>query len=180
MTRGTMEMRFSAGVTPAGNGLTLRGLAVPYDKPAQIGNFSERFTAHALRSACDGQDILALQDHDAAKLLGRTRSGTLQLEDRADGLHFTLDLPDTERGRDVHAMAKRGDLGGVSIGFSDAVDEWHGRETRIIHGARLHEISIISSHPAYAETFVEPRSCPLGEIYQVERYRDRVLTMLRL
>lgn len=101
MTRGTLEKRFSVGVMPAGNGLMLKGLAVPYGKPAQIGSFSERFASHALRSACQGQDVLALQDHDMSKLLGRTRSGTLVLHDQDDGLHFELKLPDTERGRDV-------------------------------------------------------------------------------
>lgn len=180
MTRGRLETRFSAGVMPAGNGLTLKGLAVPYEKPAQIGSFSERFAPHALRSACQGQDILALQDHDMSKLLGRTRSGTLTLHDQADGLHFTLTLPDTERGRDVYALAQRGDLGGVSIGFSDAVDEWQGREIRTIHSARLHEVSIISGHPAYGETYVEPRSRPQEGVADIQTQRARELEILRL
>lgn len=180
MQRGILETRFSAGIAPAGTGLTLKGLAVPYDKPAQIGSFEERFSPHALQSACQGQDILALQDHDMSKVLGRTRSGTLALHDQPDGLHFTLALPDTERGRDVYALAQRGDLGGVSIGFSDPVDEWNGRERRVIHSARLHEISIISGHPAYGETFVEPRSRPGENEADLQTQRARKIEIMRL
>lgn len=180
LARGILETRFSAGVMPAGDGLILKGLAVPYGKPAQLPGFSEQFAPHSLRAACEGQDILALQDHDMGKLLGRTRSGTLALHDQPDGLHFTLSLPDTERGREVYALAKRGDLGGVSVGFSDPADEWQGRETRIIHSARLHEISIISGHPAYGETFVEPRSRPVVDSADLVTVRAREIEILRL
>ena len=62
-------------------------------------------------------DVLALMDHDTAKVLARTRSKTLRLAEDTRGLAFDLDVPGTSVGNDVLALAERGDLGGMSFGF---------------------------------------------------------------
>ncbi|EIQ76315.1 prohead protease, partial [Shigella flexneri 1235-66] len=50
-------------------------------------------------------------------LLGRTRSGTLKLEEDETGLRFELTPPDPSTGRDVIELVKRGDISGMSFGF---------------------------------------------------------------
>ena len=106
-----------------------------------------------------GREILALVDHDSGKVLGRTRSGTLRLAEDERGVSFEIDLPETTAARDVLALVERGDAGGMSFGFTTPKgrDEWHGthRTIRTIH---LHEISVITSHPAYQATTVEARA----------------------
>ena len=141
-------------------GRTLSGIAAPFDSLASIGTFSERIAKGAFAASLkSGDDIMCLADHDLTRLVGRTRSGTLSLEERSDGLHFSVAVPDTQLGRDLLELAKRGDLGGVSIGFTcpPGGDEWRGDE-RTLRNINLHEISIIAAVPAYAATTVSARA----------------------
>jgi HK97 family phage prohead protease len=137
-------------------GRRLSGYAATYGVPAKIGTFTEIIKAGAFRNSLSG-DVLALQDHDPSKVLGRTRSGTLRLSEDKRGLHFDLDLPDTSHGRDVLALAERGDIGGMSFGF-EALDEKWTNDMRELRAVRLHEISVVSSWPAYEGTIVSIRA----------------------
>lgn len=159
-----LETRFAAEVraeTRAG-ARRLVGYAARYGAVADIGSFRERIAPAAFsESVGKGEDILALLDHDPARVLGRTRSKTLLLSDADDGLYFEIAVPDTTAGRDALALAERGDLGGASIGFvvdeeERAHDEKWG-DVRVVKRARLFEISVVSAWPAYAETSVEAR-----------------------
>ena len=149
-----IERRYATATV---QGRKLTGLAAPYGIETRINDFREVIRPGAFRaSLASGRDILCLRDHDAGVLLGRTKTGTLQLEERDDGLHFTLQVPDTQAGRDVLALAERGDLGGVSIGFRAVEDDWQG-DLRELRSVELHEVSIVQSHAAYP-TSVEARS----------------------
>ena len=88
----------------------------------------------------------------------RTRSGTLRLAEDTRGLAFDLDVPDTTTGRDILALAERGDLGGMSFGFSTGKggDAWQG-DKRELRAVTLHEISVVQAHPAYSGTIVQAR-----------------------
>ena len=142
-------------------GRQLIGLAAPYDSETRIGDFRERIAKGAFtRTLSESRDILALSDHDPAKVLGRTKSGTLELAETAEGLQFRLQLPDTTIGRDLQTLAQRGDLGGVSFGFRAVRDSWEG-DLRTLHEVELHEVSIVQSWPAYPDTTVALRSRPL-------------------
>lgn len=153
-----MERRASTEIRAAGR--RLEGYAAVFGVEARIGSFSEIIRPGAFaKSVGAAADILALVDHDAAKVLGRTRSGTLKLSEDARGLGFTLELPDTQPARDVLALAERGDLGGMSFGFTvpDGGERWEGtkRELRTVN---LVEISVVSAWPAYEGTSVVARS----------------------
>ena len=73
------------------------------------------------------------------------------------GLRFRLQLPDTSVGRDLRALAARGDLGGMSFGFRAIRDSWDG-DLRTLHEVELHEISVVQAFPAYTDTNVALRS----------------------
>lgn len=144
-----LERRFAPATL---GGRQLVGLVAPYGVEARIGGFSETIAAGAFtRTLGEGRDVLALADHDTAKVLGRTKSGTLQLREERDGLHFALTLPDTTTGRDLRTLAERGDLGGVSFGFHAVKDSWDG-ERRTLEDVDLIEVSIVSAFPAYGDT----------------------------
>jgi HK97 family phage prohead protease len=145
----------------AARGRRLAGYAAVWDAPAQIGSFVEVIKAGAMRaSLVAGADILALVDHDPCRLLGRTRSGTLWLDEDAKGLAFEIDLPDTQLGRDVHALASRGDVGGMSFAMRVTDEAWPARDRREVRSVDLVEISVVQAHPAYAQTTVEARARP--------------------
>ncbi len=155
---GNMERRRAVAASAA-PGLKLAGYAALFDREARIGDFSEVIRRGAFSASLAKNDILCLVDHDPARLLGRTSSGTLRLTEDEFGLHYELDLPDTQEGRDLYTLAQRGDLGGMSFGFlvRDGGDRWTG-DRRELLAVDLMEISVVHSWPAYEGTTVEPRS----------------------
>jgi HK97 family phage prohead protease len=140
-------------------GRKLEGYAATFGAEARIGSFVETIASGAFAaSLADGGDKLALVDHDPARVLARTRSGTLRLAEDSRGLSFSLDVPDTQAGRDVLALAERGDLGGMSFAFKVRPDgeRWAGNR-RELRSVDLAEISIVQAWPAYAGTTITAR-----------------------
>lgn len=153
------------------SGRKLEGYAAVFGSEARIGSILERIEPGAFRASLGG-DILALMDHDPARVLGRTRSGTLRLSEDSRGLAFSLDLPDTQPGRDVLELAQRNDLGGMSFGFvvPKGGDHWQG-ERRTLRTVNLQEISVVSSFPAYPDTSLALRSRPFPSELEARRRR---------
>ncbi|MGA0587264.1 HK97 family phage prohead protease [Dyella sp. KRB-257] len=153
-----VERRAAAELRASGRRLV--GYVARYGVEARIGTFVETIAPGAFtRALASGADILALADHDPKAVLGRTKSGTLTLREDAEGLAFELALPETQAGRDLLALAERGDLGGMSFGFvvPEGGDHWSGN-TRELRSVDLHEVSVVQSWPAYEQTSVAVRS----------------------
>lgn len=141
----------------------LVGHAAVFGQYAELPGHLE--TVH--RSAFDAiradasTDVVALYEHDPAKLLGRQSSGTLRWSVDSEGLPFELDIPDTSHGRDVRELALRGDLKACSFGFVPGRDEWsqiEGRQLRTHTSvSRLRDLSVVC-FPAYTGTSVMLRS----------------------
>lgn len=168
----TLERRTFAELRAKGR--RLEGYAATFATEADLGTFRERIEPGAFRTALSG-DVLALLDHDTGKVLGRTRTGTLTLREDGKGLAFALDLPDTQAGRDVTELAERGDLGGMSFGFTvpEGGESWYGK-TRTLRSIGLREISVVSAWPAYEGTEIALRAFMAGADAQRRR---RVLIM---
>lgn len=157
-------------------GRRLEGYAATFGPAADLGGIRETIRPGAFaRSLASGADILALADHDPARVLARTRSGTLRLAEDSKGLSFALDVPDTQAGRDVLALAERGDLGGMSFGFTvpKGGDAWSG-ENRELVNVNLMEISVVSAWPAYPETAVAARARSIGRLVTPAEARFRL------
>ena len=152
----TLERRFATELAQSGR--RLEGYAATFASTADLGAFRERIAPGAFRDALAG-DILALLDHDPGKVLGRTRTGTLELREDDKGLAFALDVPDTAAGRDVLALAARGDLGGMSFGFLCRMAARHGTATRAPFArSTFAKSSVVSAWPAYEGTEIALRS----------------------
>ncbi|MEQ1976813.1 HK97 family phage prohead protease [Xenorhabdus sp. SGI240] len=138
----------------------LTGYVVKWSSRSHLlwDEFVEQFAPNAFStSLAMNADIRALYEHDHMNLLGRTTSGTLQLNEDATGLRFELTPPDTQLGRDVLTLVERGDISGMSFGFRALKDLWDvGQEPyiRTVLEAELREITI-TSMPAYPESGVE-------------------------
>ena len=170
----TLERRAFAELRASGR--KLEGYAATFGSEADLGTFRETIAPGAFRAAL-AADILALLDHDAGKVLGRSRSGSLRLSEDSRGLAFSLDLPDTSAGRDVLALAERGDLGGMSFGFKvpEGGEEWQGR-TRTLRSIDLKEISVVSAWPAYPDTKLALRALTVRR--QIVRHRRLIMAEL--
>ena len=141
-------------IREAGGGWELRGVAIRYDTPSPAGklDFTESFRPGAFTNL-DDPDIFLCAHHRPDKLLGRVGSGTLSLEDSPRELRYRCQVPDTGDGRDVVALARRGDLPGASISFIADVrgQEWSGtpqNRRRVISRARLLHLSPVAA-PAH-------------------------------
>jgi len=146
---------FVGGATVDGN--TISGIAVPYgsssvllrDRPRP---YRERFAAGAFPQIDEGVALYVGHDHRSLPL-GRVGAGTLSFEESPEGLRFKATLPESRS--DVLEAVKRGDLGGVSIGFSPVEDDWTHRSgklpsDRLVTKATLYELSLVSAG-AYPE-----------------------------
>lgn len=169
--------RRSASVEVRTRGRRLEGYAALFDVRATVGGQAEEIRQGAFTGAlASGLDVLALVDHDPSRLLARTRSRTLRLSQDSTGLAFDLDIPDTSEGRDVLALAERGDLGGMSFGFTVAPGgETRSGGVRSLEALRLHEISVVKAFPAYDGTSVNARSldaCRALRLAHARRYLE--------
>jgi HK97 family phage prohead protease len=130
------------------------GVAVVYGTPSlDRGGYRDVFARGSLRI---GPDVTALLSHDASVVLGRTTAGTLQLSDQPDGVHFGLDLPDTQAGRDLLTSLKRGDVSQCSFSALVLEEDWDydrmlRTPVRTVLAAELLEVSIVPL-PAFPST----------------------------
>ena len=156
---GSVEYRASETGGPG----RLAGYALKYDKLSRdLGGFVERVAAGAVdKSLADGLDVMARYNHDDDKLLGRTSSGTLTLRSDDTGLWYEAELPDTQWGRDVAALAARGDVSQSSFAFYTIDDDWSETEAgyplRTLNKVRLVDVAPVNT-PAYPDTSVAMRS----------------------
>src|SRR5689334_14048664 len=81
------------------NGRKIRGYAIVFNSLSQdLGGFREIVAPEAVdRTLNEGLDVRALVDHDSGKVIGRTRSGTLNLRKDSRGLKIEIE-PDTDIG----------------------------------------------------------------------------------
>jgi HK97 family phage prohead protease len=171
-----LERRAAVELRADTAGRKLTGYAALFGAPTSIGTFSESIRQGAFTATlASGADILALVDHDPSRLLARRASGTLRLTEDALGLHFEIDAPDTQLGRDMVALAERRDLGGASFGFRVKEDHWPRANVRELRAVELVEISLVQSFPAYSQTSVQARSRYIGP---AARMRQRYLETL--
>ena len=155
---GVIERRRAAALAVA-PGRKLTGYAAVFGQESRIAGFTEVIRPGAFTGALSGRDVLCLIDPDPVRLLARTKSGTLRLEEDSKGLRFELEVPDTQEGRDILTLAERGDLGGMSFGFTvpKGGEQWQGQR-RELRSVTLYEIAGVHAWPAYEGTSVEPRA----------------------
>lgn len=108
-----------------GGKLVLSGTAIRYGaRSRDFAGFRERIMPGAATEAISKGDVRALEEHRMDRYLGRTGNNTLRLIDGKDALRYEVDLPDTAAGREVAALAERGDYKGSSFGFRPAAAKW--------------------------------------------------------
>lgn len=109
-------------------------------------------------------NVIANIDHDMSRMLGRTASGTLELNVDNNGLRYNIEVPETQLGNDVYEQVKRGDYyeSSFSFGTRDTDVEWgndrsDGMLLRFVNNVSLlRDISIVRNG-AYAKTDISAR-----------------------
>lgn len=101
----------------------------------------------------DKSNVFANYSHDQSKILGSTKSNTLELEDKEDGLYIRCKVPNTSWGNDTWEVISRGDVTTMSFEFIpyDWVDD-KIEDTVILRSAKLEAVAFCVAEPAYLET----------------------------
>jgi HK97 family phage prohead protease len=121
----------------------IRGV-IPYNVESRdLGGFREVISPGALRST-RLDDLVLTVDHAGVPLA--RHPGTLALEDRDDGLHWSAEPP-TSRADVVEAI-ERGDLNGGSWRMRVGRDEWRGNVRHVHEISELADVSVVT-RPSY-------------------------------
>jgi HK97 family phage prohead protease len=123
------------------------------------GEFREKIAPGAFSKSIAG-DVRSYFNHNSALILGRTKSGTLRLKEDERGLHYEVDLPDTQAGRDLRVSMARGDVDGSSFAFRVKKDAWEmggDMPLRTIQEIELFEVGPVTD-PAYEDATAALRS----------------------
>jgi len=132
----------------------LRGV-IPYGQQSHdLGGFREIIEPRALHNA-DLSNLIVTVDH-AGLPLGRY-PGTLTLEDRDDGMHWSVEPPQSRA--DVIEAVERGDLRASSWRMVVARDRWDGDVRHVEQIRSLRDVAIVTS-PAYPTATAELRQAP--------------------
>ncbi|MGE7545060.1 HK97 family phage prohead protease [Sporosarcina newyorkensis] len=132
-------------------------------------------------------DIRALIDHETRAVLGRTKSGTLELKVDNRGLWGSIKInPNDSDAVNLYERVKRGDIDQCSFGFNipsggeetewrdDGTVKWRLKEVD------LHEVSVVT-FPAYSDTGVQARKKEVEqhEKRQLEQRKNKLKEMLK-
>ncbi|MDB4628061.1 HK97 family phage prohead protease [bacterium] len=138
-------------------GNTITGIAVPYNSSSSLLRdrprpYRERFVRGAFDNIGDHVSLFVGHDHRSLPL-ARVGAGTLSFIESDEGLLFEAKLPEARE--DVLEAVRRGDIGGVSIGFNSITDQWTHRRgetpsSRVVTRAELFECSLVpaGAYPA--------------------------------
>lgn len=164
----------------------LEGFFVRYDDVYEVGpGATESIAPGAFTDSIHG-DVRALYNHNTDVVLGRTSAGTLQLEDRSEGLWGRITVnPKDSQAMNVYERIARGDIDGCSFGFDIEKQSTDVREDGSVHWTiekvnPLYEVSPVA-FPAYEATSIHARDKDLEEIRsrQAEAWRERMKARLQ-
>jgi HK97 family phage prohead protease len=151
----SLDLERRAGLEIRAEGSRIVGHAIIFDvRSRDLGGFVEVVRPQAVDRSLAG-DIVALYNHDAGAVLGRTPN-TLRLVKDTRGLAFDLEPAQTQAGRDALELVRRGDVTGASFGFKTIKDAWShdGAATvRTLLDIEIFEISL-TALPIYQQTDV--------------------------
>lgn len=176
------EIRTFTGVrVEVGDDRRIKGHAIVFNSRSEnLGGWVEVIRPEAVdRTLREALDVRALVDHDSAKVLGRTKSGTLVLKKDRKGLFIDVDPPRTSYARDLIEVVDRGDVSGMSFRFRTMpegvewdIDEDTGLYVRYVLDMRIEEVSIVT-FPAYSDTDVTVAKRSL-EAFMAQQGNSRV------
>jgi HK97 family phage prohead protease len=161
-----LERRFLSepvAVEQVGDSKKIKGYAAKFNaRSFDLGGWFEEIDPKAFdRALRDKSDCRALWNHDTNHVLGRVKSGTLELTKDSTGLHYAIVPPKTQVAQDLMVSMERGDIDSSSFGFVCQQDEWFvekdGTVVRRLLDVDLYDVSPVS-FSAYPDAPAQVRS----------------------
>jgi HK97 family phage prohead protease len=157
-----------------GDTMRLSGYAAVFNDSSLPLPFKESIAPGAFRKTLsETPDVRLLINHEGLPL-ARTKNGTLKLEEDDRGLRFDADLADTQEGRDIYELIKRGDVDQMSFAFRVIRQKWSDdRSRRVLTEVSLADgdVSVVT-YPAYPTTTVEAREHIKNAIKAIKEGRE--------
>lgn len=153
----TLEVRAGQPNSTIGDGNTVYGRAITYEVPSDNLQFVEIIHRGAVDDELlQNSDVYARVNHSDDYIVARWNKGkgSLHLENREDGLYYSFQIPETEKGRELAEHIKRGEITSSSFSFVVNADgeRWSKRNGKVYHEvdkiAYLHDIAPVYL-PAY-------------------------------
>lgn len=187
MDRNIIQMRSSTSdfqTREDGGNLSIEGYFAVFNSNYEMGpGMSESIAPGAFSNTISG-DIRALINHDTTLVLGRTKAGTLRLNEDSRGLFGHIDInPNDGDAMNLYERVKRGDVDQCSFGFDIVREDTDISPDGSVHWTIkevvLYEVSCCT-FPAYESTNISARTEQAAEIKKRELQAWRERTKRRL
>ena len=188
MDRETRQMRSTASkfeTRESENGLFIEGYFSVFNSTYELWPGATESVAPGAFENTLGGDIRALIDHETRLVLGRNKSGTLELREDSHGLWGRVKInPNDQDAVNLYERVKRGDVDQCSFGFDIVKEDTEVRDDGSVHWTirevKLYEVSVVT-FPAYTETSVSARKRDFDEIQkrETEKWRDDMMRRLK-
>lgn len=147
-------------VRTEGNTLILEGYALKWGaRSKNLGGFKEVVAEGATNKTIQESDIRALFNHDPSLILGRNKSGTLEISNDSEGTHYRIN-GDMRQSyvKDLAIAMERGDVTQSSFGFrvvgpngQEWTEDEDGGPLRTLREIQLFDVSPVT-YPAYEDS----------------------------
>lgn len=178
-TRQTRSLRAELKTRTEGEGseLYIEGYFAVFNRETELWRGAYEEIAPGAFANTLSNDIRALINHETRLVLGRNKSGTLELREDSYGLWGRVKInPNDTDAMNLYERVKRGDVDQCSFGFNIIREDTEWREDGsvkwTIREVDLHEVSVVT-FPAYEDTGVQARK------QQVEEHRARLFEARR-
>ena len=188
MDRETRQMRSIASkfeTRESEDGLFIEGYFSVFNSTYELWPGATESVAPGAFANTLGGDIRALIDHETRLVLGRNKSGTLELREDSHGLWGRIKInPNDQDAVNLYERVKRGDVDQCSFGFDIVKEDTEVRDDGSVHWTirevKLYEVSVVT-FPAYTETSVSARKRDFEEIQkrETEKWRDDMMRRLK-
>lgn len=188
MDRETRQMRSIASkfeTRESEEGLFIEGYFSVFNSTYELWPGATESVAPGAFANTLGGDIRALIDHETRLVLGRNKSGTLELREDSHGLWGRVKInPNDQDAVNLYERVKRGDVDQCSFGFDIVKEDTEVRDDGSVHWTirevKLYEVSVVT-FPAYTETSVSARKRDFEEIQkrENEKWRDDMMRRLK-
>jgi HK97 family phage prohead protease len=161
--RRLMEVRALDPDASSPEKMLLEGRAIVYDSKTKLFSWDgvdyyEVIEKGAMDEADTKDAFLKYNHSDTVMVMARTKNGSLQLDNRADGLYIKAELANITASKDLYTLVKRGDIDKMSFAFTireESYDELeHTFKVRKID--KLYDVAAVAM-PAYEDTALYAR-----------------------
>ena len=148
-------------------GKTIEGYFAVFDEETNLfDEVYEKIDRNAFNNSLD-KDVRALINHESSRVLGRTKSKTLELKADERGLYGKIKINENDQdAMNLYERVKRGDVDQCSFGFFINAEEREersdGSQLYTLTDVDLFEVSVCT-FPAYEATGVQARAKQIKE-----------------